>query len=136
MPNNIEKNPSKPQPTAFLVVQNQVFPITNSVTAIGRRLTNHLVIDDPRVSRIHAQIRVIKDQFFIVDLNSTGGTFVNGQKVSQTLLYTGDNISLSGFEIVFMQDSARLEKEAEDYTSPNITSAAQDKKTSPKANKV
>lgn len=131
MPKSTKKNPSKSNPTAFLVVQNQVFPINTIVTAIGRRLTNDLVVDDSRVSRIHAQIRRIKDQFFIVDLNSTGGTYINGQKVNQTVLHSGDNISLSGFEMEFKQDSAKLKKDSEDYTSPHLTSLSQDKKTTP-----
>ena len=105
---------------AFLVIQNQVFPLTREVTLIGRRLTNHLVVDDRRVSRMHAQIRSINNQFFLVDLNSTGGTFVNGEKIYQVALYSGDQISLAGIPISFIQDSIELENESEDYTFPNI----------------
>lgn len=105
---------------AFLVIQNQVFPLTREVTLIGRRLTNHLVVDDRRVSRMHAQIRSINNQFLLVDLNSTGGTFVNGEKIYQIALYSGDQISLAGIPISFVQDSTELENESEDYTFPNI----------------
>ena len=105
---------------AFLVIQNQVFPLTREVTLIGRRLTNHLVVDDRRVSRMHAQIRSINNQFLLVDLNSTGGTFVNGEKIYQIALYSGDQISLAGISISFIQDSTELENESEDYTFPNI----------------
>jgi len=68
---------------------------------IGRRLDNQLVIDDPRVSRNHAQLRAIKGRFVVFDLNSTGGTFVNGQRASQTVLYPGDVISLAGVALIF-----------------------------------
>lgn len=105
---------------AFLVIQNQVFPLTREVTLIGRRLTNHLVVDDRRVSRMHAQIRSINNQFLLVDLKSTGGTFVNGEKIYQIALYSGDQISLAGIPISFVQDSTELENESEDYTFPNI----------------
>lgn len=105
---------------AFLVIQNQVFPLTREVTLIGRRLTNHLVVDDRRVSRMHAQIRSINNQFLLVDLNSTGGTFVNGEKIYLIALYSGDLISLAGIPISFIQDSIELENESEDYTFPNI----------------
>jgi hypothetical protein len=98
-------NGSLPQ-NAFLIVDGvKVFPLTESVINIGRRLDNQLVIDDPRVSRNHAQLRAIKGRFVVFDLNSTGGTFVNGQRTSQSVMYPGDVISLAGVPLVFGQDN-------------------------------
>jgi hypothetical protein len=91
---------------AFLIVDGvKVFPLTKSVINIGRRLDNQLVIDDPRISRNHAQLRAIKGRYVIFDLNSTGGTFVNGQRTSQSVMYPGDVISLAGVPLVFGQDN-------------------------------
>lgn len=91
---------------AFLIVEGvKVHALTESVVNIGRRLENQLVIDDPRVSRNHAQLRAIKGRFVLFDLNSTGGTFVNGQRTSQTVLYPGDVISLAGVALIFGQDT-------------------------------
>ena len=91
---------------AFLIVEGvKVHPLIESVVNIGRRLENQLVIDDPRVSRNHAQLRAIKGRFVLFDLNSTGGTFVNGQRTSQTVLYPGDVISLAGVALIFGQDN-------------------------------
>ena len=91
---------------AFLIVEGvKVYPLNESVVNIGRRLENQLVIDDPRVSRNHAQLRSIKGRFVLFDLNSTGGTFVNGQRTSQTVLYPGDVISLAGVALIFGQDT-------------------------------
>lgn len=126
-----ENNPET-RPTAFIVVQNQVFPINKDVILIGRRLTNHLVVDDRRVSRMHAQIRLINNQYFVVDMNSTGGTFVNGEKVFQTLLYPGDQISLAGVLLKFVQDNTEFENRSEDYTFPNIPVEKQAQITKPK----
>ncbi|MDH5508273.1 MAG: FHA domain-containing protein [Anaerolineae bacterium] len=120
------------QTPAFLIIEKQVFPLNRPVTSIGRRLNNHLVVDDGRVSRLHAQIRIIKGVYYLVDLNSTGGTFVNGQKIDQTNLYSGDTISLAGFPMMFVQDSSQLEKETKDYTTPTIRSEKEDRITSPK----
>lgn len=90
----------------FLIVEGvKVFPLSAPVVNIGRRLDNQLVIDDPRVSRNHAQLRSIKGRFVVFDLNSTGGTFVNGQRTSQSVLYPGDVISLAGVALIFGQDS-------------------------------
>ena len=91
---------------AFLIVEGvKVFPLKLPVVNIGRRLDNQLIIDDPRVSRNHAQLRAIKGRFVVFDLNSTGGTFVNGQRASQVVLYPGDVISLAGVALIFGQDN-------------------------------
>jgi hypothetical protein len=109
MPDEIpgDANPTDPLPAnAFLIVDSvKVFPLDKSMINIGRRLGNHLVIDDPRVSRNHAQLRAIKGRFVLFDLDSTGGTFINGQRVNQTILYPGDVISLAGVPLIFGQDN-------------------------------
>lgn len=100
-----EGNDSIPE-NAFLIIEGvKVYSLTEPVVNVGRRLENHLVIDDPRVSRNHAQLRSIKGRFVLFDLNSTGGTFVNGQRTSQTVLYPGDVISLAGVALIFGQDN-------------------------------
>ena len=108
MPQNDEKEADEnhiPE-NAFLIIDGRkVFPLNTPVINIGRRLENHLVIDDPRVSRTHSQLRAIKGRYMIFDLNSTGGTFINGQRASQTVLYPGDVISLAGVTLVFGQDN-------------------------------
>ncbi|MCC7118955.1 MAG: DUF3662 domain-containing protein [Anaerolineales bacterium] len=91
---------------AFLIVEGvKVFPLVVAVVNIGRRLDNQLIIDDPRVSRAHAQLRSIKGRYVVFDLNSTGGTFVNGQRTSQSVLYPGDVVSLAGVSLIFGQDN-------------------------------
>jgi pSer/pThr/pTyr-binding forkhead associated (FHA) protein len=100
-----EENGGIPE-NAFLIIEGvKVHPLNESVVNIGRRLENQLVIDDPRVSRNHAQLRAIKGRFVLFDLNSTGGTFVNGQRTSQTVLYPGDVVSLAGVALIFGQDN-------------------------------
>jgi pSer/pThr/pTyr-binding forkhead associated (FHA) protein len=91
---------------AFLIVEGvKVYPLKQGVINIGRRLDNMVVVDDPRVSRNHAQLRSINGRFVVFDLNSTGGTFVNGQRASQSVLYPGDVISLAGVTLIFGQDN-------------------------------
>lgn len=117
-----EGNGSFPQ-SAFLIVDGvKVFPLNKSVINIGRRLDNQLVIDDPRVSRNHAQLRAIKGRFVIFDLNSTGGTFVNGQRTSQSVMYPGDVISLAGVPLVFGQDNPPPRPDLADTNPLNETS--------------
>ncbi len=90
---------------AFLIVEgNRVFPLNQTVINIGRRSDNHLVLQDPRVSRAHAQIRAIRGQYVVFDLNSTGGTLVNGRRIHQSALKPGDVISLSGVPLIYGEE--------------------------------
>jgi hypothetical protein len=59
-----------------------VYELDPEVTDLGRGPTNHIVVDDDRVSDQHTRIRVEDDQFVVWDLASTNGTFVNGQRIT------------------------------------------------------
>jgi len=90
---------------AFLVITGtKSVPLNQSVIKIGRHHDNTIVIDDPRVSRHHVELRAIKGHFDIFDLGSTGGTYINGMRTSQAILYHGDYISLAGVELLFTQN--------------------------------
>lgn len=89
---------------AYLVIDGvKVFPLTQPVVNIGRRVENNVVLDDPRVSRNHARLRAIKGRYVLYDLDSSGGSFVNGVRVTQSLLYPGDIISLAGVNLLYGQ---------------------------------
>jgi pSer/pThr/pTyr-binding forkhead associated (FHA) protein len=103
---------------AYVILDGRkVVPLHEIVINIGRRLGNQISIDDPRVSRTHAQLRAIKERYVIFDLNSTGGTFVNGQRMNQSVLYSGDVISLAGVTLVYGQDNPPPRPDLKD-TSP------------------
>lgn len=90
---------------AFLIVNGtNIYPLDQTVINIGRRLDNDLVIDDRRVSRVHAQLRAIRGKYIISDLGSTDGTRVNGKRVTQQALRSKDVISLAGVPLVYSQD--------------------------------
>ncbi len=90
---------------AYLVLSGRwVIPLNQSLIKIGRDLDNHIILEDPRVSRSHAQLNLINDRFVIFDMNSTGGTYVNNQRVDQAVLYPGDVISLAGASFIFSQE--------------------------------
>jgi FHA domain/Protein of unknown function (DUF3662) len=92
---------------AFLIVNSTYnYRLGQSVVNIGRSKDNHLIIDDLRVSRVHAQLRPIKGRYILFDLNSKGGTFVNDQRISKFVLNPGDVISLAGVLLIYGQDTA------------------------------
>lgn len=103
---------------AFLIINTQVFSLSESPTLIGRRLSNHLVLSEPMVSRYHARIDREEDGYVIVDLDSTGGTYVNGERISRAALSSGDSIVLASIPLVFVQNAPHLiEKAMEDTGS-------------------
>lgn len=76
-------------------------PLRAPVTSIGRSLDNDIVIEDNRVSRRHAQIRVQHGAFCLYDLASANGTRVNGLPADKVVLRDGDSISLGGVILAF-----------------------------------
>ena len=83
---------------------DNVVNISKTVFNIGRRADNDLALDDARVSRQHAQIRYSPDGCILFDLNSTGGTFINNNKVIQQKLHSGDVISLAGVTLIYGEE--------------------------------
>jgi hypothetical protein len=104
---------------AFLILHgNQVIPLAGQVLNLGRRTDNQIVIDDPQVSRKHAQLRVINNRYVIFDLGSTGGTFVNKMRVERASLFPGDVISLAGVDLVYGQDAGLFSGDSGSSTQP------------------
>lgn len=109
-------------PNAFLIVNgSQIFTLDKFVINIGRRQNNDLVIDDPRVSRSHAQLRATRGRYTIFDLDSTGGTLVNGRPISQSELFPRDVISIAGVPLVYAQDNAIGADITQEYQSQPAT---------------
>jgi Protein of unknown function (DUF3662)/FHA domain len=96
-----ERNPRNPQ---LIVNGLQTIQLTRQVINIGRRHDNHIVIDDQRVSRSHAQLRLRFGRYVLYDLSSSGGTTVNDQVVQECILKPGDVISLAGVSLVYIED--------------------------------
>lgn len=108
-------------PNAFLILEGErTLPLTQAILSIGRRLDNHIIVDDPRVSRAHAQLRLRFGRYVLYDLGSTGGTFVNGQRIQECVLRPGDVISLAGAALIYGEDEAPSPAEPEDQTPRKV----------------
>ncbi|GAB4529571.1 MAG: DUF3662 and FHA domain-containing protein [Anaerolineales bacterium] len=119
LPDNMP-HPNLPPGDAFLIVGGKyTYLLTKAITNIGRRPDNDLVIGDPRVSRAHAQLRAERGQYYLFDLNATGGTFVNGRRILQYQLHPGDVISLAGYPLVFGLETPDVAPdETQEYIPP------------------
>lgn len=78
-------------------------PLETTLLKVGRGLDNDIVLEDERISRYHVQLRYKTRRFWVTDLGSTNGTFVNGDRVSEVALRHGDVLSLGGVELTFRE---------------------------------
>jgi len=75
--------------------------LTQDIIKIGKLSSSHLRIDDESVSRMHAVIEIAgPGEIYIIDLGSTKGTLVNGQKINKAKVQSGDEIVLGDTRIV------------------------------------
>ncbi|UCH92253.1 MAG: trypsin-like peptidase domain-containing protein, partial [Candidatus Aminicenantes bacterium] len=70
------------------------FNITSTPLILGRAPQSDIVIKTETVSKNHLKILPKGDQFYIIDLGSTNGTFVNGEKITETLVKPEDMVQL------------------------------------------
>jgi len=89
--------------TNLLPDQTQIVTQPENLWVIGRDRKASLPIPDKRLSRRHAIVQYVADKgFFLIDLNSTNGTFINGELVRRPmLLKDGDRVRLGILSFVF-----------------------------------
>lgn len=81
--------------TCWLITNSSTIPLQPGETVIGRSAEADIVIESPKVSRLHARIVVEADQVVIEDLGSTNGTSVNGGRLdAPRALLHGDEIRI------------------------------------------
>jgi phosphoserine phosphatase RsbU/P len=76
--------------------------LNRSPFTVGRKVDKDLVIADPRVSRDHAQIMQDGHDFFIEDLGSKHGTFVNGERIQRQKLERGDRLEFGARDSAYI----------------------------------
>src|SRR5438874_7048773 len=81
---------------------------------LGRDSTNPIHVNDNEVSRRHAEIRQDDQGYRLVDLGSSNGSFVNGEKVSERRLATGDRVQVGRTLLLFTDSDRGRDKLAHD----------------------
>lgn len=96
-----------PDAAPFLILDGRrTVPLVRPIVRIGRSLDNDVIVEDARISRHHVQLRRRAGRYVVYDLGSSGGTWVNGDRVSECLLQAGDVISLAGVQVIYGEDSS------------------------------
>ena len=94
-------------PPAYLVNMNEGgrtkrYPISSRVSYIGREDVNQVIIPNDAISKKHAKLTFADGKFYIEDLSSSNGTFLNGTRVhTRTVLRNGDLIRLGAVIVKF-----------------------------------
>lgn len=73
------------------------------VTQIGRATTNEIFLDDVTVSRKHAQVLKREKNYFLQDLGSLNGTYLNGELISEKPLNDGDELQIGKYRMHFFK---------------------------------
>ena len=94
-------------------LKGSVFSIETSPVVIGRETTATLCIADASVSRRHSQIEKDADQFFLQDLDSLNGTFVNEIPIKRRELQHGDRVRIGDSQFIFLIHDAEVKASGE-----------------------
>ena len=95
--------------------------LNEPVIKVGKLASSHLRIDDDSVSRMHAVIEVNgQDDVQLIDLGSTRGTLVNGERITKVRLRSGDEINFGDVRVVV----AFLDEEESTVVAPHVSAAA------------
>jgi hypothetical protein len=93
--------------TPWVEVGSTTYALARPTTTIGRGAEADLRIDDPGISRTHAELRRSGGDVTVVDLGSTNGVVVDGERVSEARLREGTRIVLGSTTVVFHEQPAR-----------------------------
>ena len=76
------------------------FLLDLDVVTVGRHPESDIFLDDITVSRRHAEFRRDEGRYWIHDVGSLNGTYVNGKRAEDQLLQTGDEIQIGKFKLI------------------------------------
>lgn len=84
-----------------LQMNGRTHALASAKVVLGRSKDCDVRVDDANVSRRHAELRKEGPAWWVVDLDSTNGTELNGKRVARSKLSDGDTITLGGTDLVF-----------------------------------
>jgi pSer/pThr/pTyr-binding forkhead associated (FHA) protein len=80
---------------------SRTWPLSKEAIVLGRMEGCDVILPDSGVSRRHAEVRREGDEWVVIDLGSTNGTEVNGQRVNRHRLTPGDRLVLGETTLEF-----------------------------------
>lgn len=101
-----------PATTAYLIPRadlpglESAYPVNQSQVTVGRHPGNVIVLALDSISRFHARIDIRGSHYILQDLNSSNGTFVNGERISSATLHDGDIVVFGNVEFNFVNEAS------------------------------
>ena len=86
--------------------EHQLIKLRRDATIFGREKAD-IVIKDPEVSSTHCQIQNIDGEYHVFDMNSSNGTYLNGEQIVKDRLKEGDVIRVGATELQFMMEDEK-----------------------------
>ena len=100
-------------------IPGQVYELSKDVINIGRSTGSDIIINDAEISRNHARLTLQGGEYMIEDLESTNGTFINGQRlIGPHLLRAGESIALG--EKVTLEAQSVFDEDATIVPPPTV----------------
>ncbi len=92
--------------------------LPGNIKTIGRSTGANFIVDAALVSRIHCRLTAGAAELEVVDLESTNGTFVNGERTERAILKPGDRLGCGRVELIVSRADARTPTETPQSTAP------------------
>ena len=83
--------------------------LINGKMLIGRKPVCGIHLEEKMVSGQHAELNVSNNGVILKDLDSTNGTSVNGNRITETALQTGDQITIGNYKMIFVREHGETE---------------------------
>ncbi len=102
----IDRSAFGPHEGLFVVLQGAKagarYALDDDVVTVGRHPKSTIFLDDITVSRRHAEVRRDGARYWVSDVGSLNGTYVNSERVDDTELDDGDELQVGKFKLVFV----------------------------------
>jgi pSer/pThr/pTyr-binding forkhead associated (FHA) protein len=119
--------PDAPPPAKLCILSKgflagRIFHLDRNEISLGRKTNNDIILRDPAVSRSHAKITIEDGRYFITDLKSANGIFINGEEYQRAQLQSGDKIDIGYLRLLFVDPNEKFifdDSMIEDTQEPN-----------------
>jgi hypothetical protein len=101
-------------------VVSHSYEITQEYTRIGRIAGNDIILPDPSVSSRHCILIRSGDDILVRDLNSSNGTMINSERITEKILMLGDTLRVGGIALQFESAIRRPRLNSSTEPNPNL----------------